>query len=147
MVFVGFVFACCNCLFISYLGFIFWKLFIRFVFGSIILGLIQVFLNVHGLFAEGIKTLQIFNQASWHETFLALWLSALRLVQRVETGPYLIFCFHGSINQIINISPSWYIVGARSSWRSNSPSWSPFMHAFVYCPFGNCECSKGWHWT
>ncbi|KAG6643626.1 mediator of RNA polymerase II transcription subunit 33A-like isoform X2 [Carya illinoinensis] len=31
---------------------------------------------------ETIKTLQAFNQASWQETFLALWLSALRLVQR-----------------------------------------------------------------
>ncbi|XP_045798649.1 mediator of RNA polymerase II transcription subunit 33A-like isoform X2 [Trifolium pratense] len=36
---------------------------------------------------EGIKTLQIFNQASWHETFLALWLSALRLVQRERDPP------------------------------------------------------------
>jgi len=45
------------------------------------------FPNVHQLLAEGIKTLQILNQASWQETFLALWLSALRLVQRVETGP------------------------------------------------------------
>ncbi|KAI4353605.1 hypothetical protein L6164_002540 [Bauhinia variegata] len=31
---------------------------------------------------EGIRTLQVFNQATWQETFLALWLSALRLVQR-----------------------------------------------------------------
>ncbi|KAJ3688468.1 hypothetical protein LUZ61_017632 [Rhynchospora tenuis] len=29
------------------------------------------------------KTLQIVNQASWQETFQALWISALRLVQRV----------------------------------------------------------------
>nr|XP_027188306.1 mediator of RNA polymerase II transcription subunit 33A-like isoform X2 [Cicer arietinum] len=36
---------------------------------------------------EGIKTLQIINQASWHETFLALWLSALRLVQRERDPP------------------------------------------------------------
>ncbi|XP_061375480.1 mediator of RNA polymerase II transcription subunit 33A-like [Gastrolobium bilobum] len=36
---------------------------------------------------EGIKTLQIFNQASWQETFLALWLSALRLVQRERDPP------------------------------------------------------------
>lgn len=47
---------------------------------------IQFFPNIHELFAEAIKTLQILNQASWQETFLALWLSALRLVQRVETG-------------------------------------------------------------
>lgn len=33
---------------------------------------------------ETIRTLQGFNRASWQETFLALWLSALRLVQRVE---------------------------------------------------------------
>ncbi|XP_027929888.1 mediator of RNA polymerase II transcription subunit 33A-like isoform X2 [Vigna unguiculata] len=36
---------------------------------------------------EGIKTLQILNQASWQETFLALWLSALRLVQRERDPP------------------------------------------------------------
>ncbi|XP_050912341.1 mediator of RNA polymerase II transcription subunit 33A isoform X2 [Lathyrus oleraceus] len=36
---------------------------------------------------EGIKTYQIFNQASWHDTFLALWLSALRLVQRERDPP------------------------------------------------------------
>ncbi|XP_050382850.1 mediator of RNA polymerase II transcription subunit 33A-like [Argentina anserina] len=34
------------------------------------------------ILAEGIMTLQVINQASWQETFLALWLSALRLVQR-----------------------------------------------------------------
>ncbi|CAB4315432.1 unnamed protein product [Prunus armeniaca] len=34
------------------------------------------------ILAEGILTLQVFNQASWQETFLELWLSALRLVQR-----------------------------------------------------------------
>ncbi|KAK9291133.1 hypothetical protein L1049_009321 [Liquidambar formosana] len=32
--------------------------------------------------AETINTLHVFNRASWQETFLALWLSALRLVQR-----------------------------------------------------------------
>ncbi|XP_015897774.3 mediator of RNA polymerase II transcription subunit 33A [Ziziphus jujuba] len=32
--------------------------------------------------AEAIISLQVLNQASWQETFLALWLSALRLVQR-----------------------------------------------------------------
>lgn len=32
--------------------------------------------------AETINTLRVFNRASWQETFLALWLSALRLVQR-----------------------------------------------------------------
>ncbi|EOY10864.1 Reduced epidermal fluorescence 4, putative isoform 1 [Theobroma cacao] len=31
---------------------------------------------------ETIYTLRVFNRASWKETFLALWLSALRLVQR-----------------------------------------------------------------
>lgn len=36
---------------------------------------------------EQIKTLQIINQASWQETFLALWLSALRLVQRERDPP------------------------------------------------------------
>lgn len=36
---------------------------------------------------DGIKTLQVFNQASWQETFLALWLSALRLVQRERDPP------------------------------------------------------------
>ncbi|WCJ27895.1 Mediator of RNA polymerase II transcription subunit 33A [Euphorbia peplus] len=36
--------------------------------------------------AETTKTLQIVNRASWQETFLALWLSALRLVQR-ERNP------------------------------------------------------------
>ncbi|KAL2330468.1 hypothetical protein Fmac_018049 [Flemingia macrophylla] len=36
---------------------------------------------------EGIKTLQKLNQASWQETFLALWLSALRLVQRERDPP------------------------------------------------------------
>ncbi|KAI9074293.1 hypothetical protein K1719_043778 [Acacia pycnantha] len=36
---------------------------------------------------EGIKTLHTFNQASWQETFLSLWLSALRLVQRERDPP------------------------------------------------------------
>ncbi|GMH10069.1 hypothetical protein Nepgr_011910 [Nepenthes gracilis] len=31
---------------------------------------------------ETINTLQVYNRASWQETFLELWLSALRLVQR-----------------------------------------------------------------
>ncbi|XP_050235406.1 mediator of RNA polymerase II transcription subunit 33A-like [Mercurialis annua] len=35
---------------------------------------------------ETIKTLQLLNRACWQETFLALWLSALRLVQR-ERAP------------------------------------------------------------
>lgn len=34
------------------------------------------------ILTETINTLQVFNKASWQETFLALWLSALRLVQR-----------------------------------------------------------------
>ncbi|KAJ0975421.1 hypothetical protein J5N97_017386 [Dioscorea zingiberensis] len=34
------------------------------------------------ILAELTKTLQVVNQASWQETFLALWVSALRLVQR-----------------------------------------------------------------
>ncbi|XP_022887125.1 mediator of RNA polymerase II transcription subunit 33A-like isoform X3 [Olea europaea var. sylvestris] len=40
---------------------------------------------------ETIITLQVFNGASWQETFLALWLSALRLVQRdrdPSEGPF-----------------------------------------------------------
>ncbi|KAK7340098.1 hypothetical protein VNO77_20792 [Canavalia gladiata] len=40
-----------------------------------------------GVLTEGIKTLHILNQASWQETFLALWLSALRLVQRERDPP------------------------------------------------------------
>ncbi|CAM8961864.1 unnamed protein product [Rhodiola kirilowii] len=36
---------------------------------------------------ETICTLHIFNRASWQETFLALWLSALRLVQRERDPP------------------------------------------------------------
>ncbi|KAK9128198.1 hypothetical protein Syun_016995 [Stephania yunnanensis] len=34
------------------------------------------------LLAALIKTLQVMNRASWHQTFLELWVSALRLVQR-----------------------------------------------------------------
>ncbi|CAL5390059.1 unnamed protein product [Camellia sinensis] len=34
------------------------------------------------ILTETINTLKVFNRASWQETFLALWLSALRLVQR-----------------------------------------------------------------
>ncbi|KAJ6765342.1 hypothetical protein OIU79_021529 [Salix purpurea] len=34
------------------------------------------------MLTETIMLLQVFNRASWQETFLALWLSALRLVQR-----------------------------------------------------------------
>ncbi|KAH7654142.1 hypothetical protein IHE45_19G124400 [Dioscorea alata] len=34
------------------------------------------------ILAELTKTLQVVNQASWQETFLAMWVSALRLVQR-----------------------------------------------------------------
>ncbi|KAL6896624.1 hypothetical protein ACP4OV_007196 [Aristida adscensionis] len=33
---------------------------------------------------ETTKTLQAFNETSWHETFKALWISALRLVQRAR---------------------------------------------------------------
>ncbi|MED6194755.1 hypothetical protein PIB30_031508 [Stylosanthes scabra] len=36
---------------------------------------------------EAIKTLRIFNQASWQETFLAVWLSALRLDRDPPEGP------------------------------------------------------------
>ncbi|KAJ4788290.1 Mediator of RNA polymerase II transcription subunit 33A [Rhynchospora pubera] len=43
--------------------------------------------NLHAIsvieaLTEGIRTLKVINQASWQETFLALWISALRLVQR-----------------------------------------------------------------
>jgi hypothetical protein len=49
-------------------------------------------------------TLHIINQASWQETFEALWISALRLLQRVDTTfllvilllIYVIFKFHYS---------------------------------------------------
>ncbi|KAE9447513.1 hypothetical protein C3L33_20589, partial [Rhododendron williamsianum] len=34
------------------------------------------------ILTETVKTLKVFNRASWQETFLALWLSGLRLVQR-----------------------------------------------------------------
>nr|POE44886.1 mediator of rna polymerase ii transcription subunit 33a [Quercus suber] len=37
--------------------------------------------------AESIKTLQVFNQASWLETFLVLWLSALQLERDPLEGP------------------------------------------------------------
>uniref|UniRef100_A0A7N0V9N6 Mediator of RNA polymerase II transcription subunit 33A n=2 Tax=Kalanchoe fedtschenkoi TaxID=63787 RepID=A0A7N0V9N6_KALFE len=40
-----------------------------------------------GILKGTICTLQVFNRASWHETFLALWLSALRLVQRERDPP------------------------------------------------------------
>jgi hypothetical protein len=30
------------------------------------------------------KTMQVLNEASWQETFKALWISTLRLVQRVN---------------------------------------------------------------
>ncbi|KAJ4832513.1 hypothetical protein Tsubulata_000069 [Turnera subulata] len=40
---------------------------------------------------EIIRSLRVLNQASWQETFLALWLSALRLVQRVEISPCHLF--------------------------------------------------------
>ena len=35
-------------------------------------------------FPELTKTLQVVNRASWQETFQALWVSALRLIQRVN---------------------------------------------------------------
>jgi hypothetical protein len=35
--------------------------------------------------AELSKTLQVLNRATWQETFQALWISALRLLQRVMT--------------------------------------------------------------
>lgn len=79
MGFIRFVSSCCNHL--SVTQGLFSESYIR----------IQVFPNSYHLFAEGIKTFQIFNQTSWHETFLALWLSALRLVQRVETDTYSLF--------------------------------------------------------
>ncbi|CAI8612987.1 unnamed protein product [Vicia faba] len=48
----------------------------------------QIFIkSAIDVLTEGIKTYQIFNQASWHDTFLALWLSALRLVQRERDPP------------------------------------------------------------
>ncbi|KAK3018232.1 hypothetical protein RJ639_002766 [Escallonia herrerae] len=39
------------------------------------------------ILAETIGTLQVFNGASWHETFLALWLSALRIERDPLEGP------------------------------------------------------------
>ncbi|XP_057971679.1 mediator of RNA polymerase II transcription subunit 33A-like [Malania oleifera] len=39
------------------------------------------------ILTEIINTLQVFNRASWQETFLALWISALRLVQRERDPP------------------------------------------------------------
>ncbi|GLU14786.1 hypothetical protein SLE2022_313340 [Rubroshorea leprosula] len=39
------------------------------------------------ILTEKIYTLKVYNQASWQETFLALWLSALRLVQRERDPP------------------------------------------------------------
>ncbi|KAI9152792.1 hypothetical protein LWI28_001261 [Acer negundo] len=39
------------------------------------------------ILAQTITTLQVLNQASWQETFLALWISALRLVQRERDPP------------------------------------------------------------
>ncbi|XP_058737188.1 mediator of RNA polymerase II transcription subunit 33A-like isoform X2 [Vicia villosa] len=47
----------------------------------------QIFIKSAIDVLTGIKTFQIFNQTSWHETFLALWLSALRLVQRERDPP------------------------------------------------------------
>lgn len=43
--------------------------------------------------AEIITTLQVLNRASWQETFLALWLSALRLVQRVVSNLITFHCW------------------------------------------------------
>lgn len=34
-------------------------------------------------FAGLVKSLQSLNQATWQDTFLGLWIAALRLVQRV----------------------------------------------------------------
>ncbi|KAK3021200.1 hypothetical protein RJ639_046619 [Escallonia herrerae] len=39
------------------------------------------------ILAETISTLQVFNGASWHDTFLALWLSALRIERDPLEGP------------------------------------------------------------
>ncbi|XP_031261949.1 mediator of RNA polymerase II transcription subunit 33A-like isoform X1 [Pistacia vera] len=39
------------------------------------------------ILSETINTLRVLNRASWQETFLALWLSALRLVQRERDPP------------------------------------------------------------
>jgi hypothetical protein len=39
-------------------------------------------------YSETTKTLQVLNEASWQETFKALWISALRLVQRVNKSFY-----------------------------------------------------------
>ncbi|KAL6988248.1 hypothetical protein U1Q18_013996 [Sarracenia purpurea var. burkii] len=44
--------------------------------------------NYDILSAETITTLRVFNRANWQETFLELWLSALRLVQRVKINPF-----------------------------------------------------------
>jgi hypothetical protein len=40
------------------------------------------------LYSEMTKTMQVLNEASWQETFKALWISALRLVQRVNRHSY-----------------------------------------------------------
>ncbi|XP_031387475.1 mediator of RNA polymerase II transcription subunit 33A-like isoform X2 [Punica granatum] len=39
------------------------------------------------ILTETVITLQVLNQASWQETFLALWVSGLRLVQRERDPP------------------------------------------------------------
>lgn len=45
--------------------------------------MIILFINV-AIIAETINSLRVVNRASWQETFLELWISALRLVQRVR---------------------------------------------------------------
>jgi hypothetical protein len=37
-----------------------------------------------------VKALQAVNRTTWHDTFLGLWIAALRLVQRVGTCANLI---------------------------------------------------------
>lgn len=61
---------------------------------------LKLFPNFDDLTAEGIITLQVLNQASWQETFLALWLSALRLVQRVEMNPSMLIILSAEIARV-----------------------------------------------
>ncbi|KAG2721669.1 hypothetical protein I3760_02G091900 [Carya illinoinensis] len=93
-----------------------------------------------------IKTLQAINGTSWHDTFLALWIASLRLVQRVrirynsgnmhhliveaciarnllDTSAYL---WPGYVNGQINQIPH--------SVLAQAPSWSSFMKGAPLTP-------------
>ena len=88
---------------------------------------------------QAIKALQIFYQVSWQETFLALWLSALRLVERERDpieGP--IPRLGARLSVLLSIVPLAIANVLHDESEHNSPS----VQAYMECEMQKDDCFK-----